>query len=190
MAQIPSLPITMLASIRSGSTSVNTTYNNPSSIYDGYPYTFDCKFDITPLSNSQPPNYQYNAYDIVPGMWILQQTGLCYEIVSINTIYSSTEADVTIKDVDLYNLLADYTFTGNNYPQENANGVIFPLSDDGDPILSELQLQSSNLPNINYWVNDAYARFQYRNLIQFYYTNNPNSLVYSNYSVGQTVYIG
>ena len=46
MAQIPLLPVTMIASIRSGSITINRFYNNSSSLYNGYGYEFACILDI------------------------------------------------------------------------------------------------------------------------------------------------
>ncbi len=117
MAQIPRLPVTMIASVRSGSITVSRNYNNQSSAYDGFPYEFDCILDIIPLSTSELPDYEFTANDIEVGMWILQQSGLAFEITSV-TVNTTVEAQVTLRDTNLYNLLSDYTFSGNNYPQE------------------------------------------------------------------------
>ena len=98
--------------------------------------------------------------------------------------------DVIIKDVDLYNTLSDTTLSGTNAPIEESYGIVFNLSDDGDPVLNTLQLQSGVLPESPFWINDLYARFQYRNLLTNYYNNNPDNLVYgSGYTVGQLVYL-
>jgi hypothetical protein len=45
MANIPSLPITIVAKIVPGSLTTDTTYNNTTSMYDGYPYTFSVTLD-------------------------------------------------------------------------------------------------------------------------------------------------
>jgi hypothetical protein len=186
---IPNLPVSMIATVRSGTTTVTRTYSNAGDPYDGFPYEFQVTLDITPLSTSEPPNYQFDASNIIPGMWLLQQTGLAYEIISVGIPSSQTEVVVTIKDVDLYNLYSDSSISGNNYPQESATGVIMTISEDGDPIVSALNLLSANLPSISYWFNDAYARFQYRNLIQHYYNFDPNALNYGSFNLGEVVYI-
>ena len=186
MGTIPNLPVSMLAAVKSGTTIVSRTYNSPGNQYDGFPYTFDVTLQVTNLSTSQPPNYQFQPSDIVPGMWLLQTSGFCYEIVTVGTP-SGNDIDVTLKDVDLYNLYSAPTQDGNNYPIETSNGVIFTISDDGDPILSSLALQAGNLPDISYWFNDAYARFQFRNLVQMFWSSSPDSSIYSSYNVCQVV---
>ena len=98
---IPRLPVSMIASVNSGSITVVRNYNNPGDPYDGYPYEFEVNLSVTTLSNSQPPNYQFDAYDIVRGMWLLQSTGLAYEIIDVQTPSSSSAITVTLKDVDL-----------------------------------------------------------------------------------------
>ena len=190
MAQIPNLPVSMVASVRSGSVNVTRNYNNPSSIYDGYPYEFSCTLDITPLSHSMDPNYQFDANNIEVGMWIQQQSGLTFKIINVSTPTSSTEIEVVLRDVDLFNILSDPSASGSNYPSEISSSVIFSLSEDGDPMIAALQLMAASLPDISYWINDIYARFQYRNLISTYYNNDPDNLVYvTGYSVGQLVYL-
>ena len=194
MAYIPKLPVTIVGKIVGGSVSVNTTYNNVSSLYNGYPYTYNVTLELVPVLNSDdritPDPYTYDTNQIEVGMWVGQPNGLMYQITAINGITSTSLIDVTIKDVDLFNTLSDTTFAGSNAPLEEAFGVIFDLSEDGDPVLNGLELQRGNLPDINYWINDFYARFQYRNLISTYYNNDPENLVYSSgYTVGQLVYL-
>ena len=194
MANIPYLPITIPAKIVGGSTIVDTTYDNPSSIYNGYPYTYSVRLELVPTVNSDdritPYPYSNGAYEIVEGMWIAQPNGLVYQIISVSTPISNDTVDVIIKDVDLYNTLSDTTLSGTNAPIEESYGIVFNLSDDGDPVLNTLQLQSGVLPESPFWINDLYARFQYRNLLTNYYNNNPDNLVYgSGYTVGQLVYL-
>ena len=95
MAQIPRLPVTMVASVRNGSVSVSRNYNNPASAYDGFPYEFDCILDIIPLSTSEIPNYEFNGNDIEVGMWILQQSGLAFEITAV-TVNTTVEVQVNV----------------------------------------------------------------------------------------------
>jgi hypothetical protein len=194
MANIPNLPVTIVGKVLGGSVSTNTYYTNASSLYDGYPYTYDVTLELVPVLNSDdritPNAYTYDANHIQVGMWVGQPNGLMYQIIAINSVTSGSLIDVTIKDVDLFNLLSDTTFSGNNAPVEETFGIVFGISEDGDPILNGLELQRGNLSDINYWVNDFYARFQYRNLITTYYNNNPSNLVYSTgYTVGQLVYL-
>lgn len=194
MANIPSLPITIVAKIVPGSLAVDTTYNNPSSAYNGYPYTFTATLEVIPAVNSDdriiPNPYNFDAYHITEGMWIGQTNGSSYQIIGASTPSDSTHIDVVLKDVDLFNLLSDAAISGSNTPVEGNYSVLFNLSEDGDPILSSIELQRANLPDINYWLNDLYGRFQHRNLVSSYYNNNPDNLVYgTGYVVGQLVYL-
>ncbi len=86
MAQIPLLPITMVASVRAGSVVVDTYYDNPSSIWNNYPYSFSCILDIIATPNSQEPNFLFDANDLEEGMWLLQQNGNAFLITSITVI--------------------------------------------------------------------------------------------------------
>lgn len=194
MAYIPHLPVTIVGKVVGGSVITNTYYTNPSSLYDGYPYTYNVTLELVPVLNSDdritPNAYTYDTNHIEVGMWLGQPNGLMYEIIAVSTPTSGSLIDVTIKDVDLFNLLSDTTFSGNNAPLEEAFGIVFAISEDGDPVLNGLELQRGNLPDVNYWVNDFYARFQHRNLILTYYNNDPSNLVYSTgYSIGQLVYL-
>ncbi len=194
MANIPILPVTIVAKVVGGSVTTNSYYTNASSLYNGYPYTYDVTLELVPVLNSDdrtlPNSYTYDANNIEVGMWVGQPNGLAYEIIAINGVTSGSLIDVTIKDVDLFNLLSDTTFSGNNAPLEESYGVVFGLSEDGDPVLNGLELQRGNLSDINYWVNDFYGRFQYRNLISTYYNNDSDNLVYgTGYTVGQLVYL-
>lgn len=194
MANIPSLPITIVAKIVPGSLAINTTYNNTSSMYDGYPYTFTATLEIVPAVNSDdritPNAFNFDAYHVTEGMWLGQTNGSAFQIISASTPTDATHIDVTLKDVDLFNLLNDSAISGSNSPVEGNYSILFNLSEDGDPILSAVELQRANLPDINYWLNDLYGRFQYRNLVTNYYNNNPDNLVYgSGYVVGQLVYL-
>jgi len=194
MANLQYLPITLVGSIQNGSVSLNTFYNNADSIYNGYGYTFNATLDILLTFNSDdrttPTPNVYDANQIVPGMWFGQGNGLAYRIESIVSLNSNTQVEVILKDVGLFNLLSDPSFSGINTPIENNNGIIFSLSEDGDPIISGIEFLRPNLPDISYWVNDFYARFQYRNLTTTYYNNDDTNLVYSSgYSINQIVYL-
>jgi hypothetical protein len=194
MANLQYLPITLVGSIQNGSVSSNTFYNNAGSIYDGYGYTFNATLNILLTFNSDdrttPTPNVYDANQIVPGMWFGQGNGLAYRIESIVSLNSNTQIEVILKDVGLFNLLSDSSFSGINTPIENNNGIIFNLSEDGDPIISGIEFLRPNLPDISYWINDFYARFQYRNLLSTFYSNNDTNLVYSTgYTVGQVVYL-
>ena len=51
----------MVASVRAGSVVVDTYYDNPSSIWNNYPYSFSCILDIIATPNSQEPNFLFDA---------------------------------------------------------------------------------------------------------------------------------
>ena len=194
MANLSTLPITLVARIKSGTVATDTTYTNPSSIYNGYGYTFTATLEVISTITSDdritPNAYTYDANQVVAGMWFGQSNGFSYEIISVSSPTGSTEIDVVLKDVGLYNLLSDTSTSGFNTPIEGNYGLLFNLSDDGDPVLSSVELLRPNLPDINYWVNDLYARFQYRNLIASYYNNDDTSLLYATvYTVSQLVYL-
>jgi hypothetical protein len=194
MANIPKLPITIVGKIKNGTITYNSTYSNPTSIYDGYPYTFNVTLELVAPTNSDdtltPNQYTYDANNIEVGMWFGQPNGLMYKIISKSTPTSDSEIDVVLKDVDLFNLLSDPNFTGSNIPYENTYGIVFNISEDGDPVINGLSLQSGNLSPDPFWINDFYARFQYRNLISSYYNNDDTSLLYATgYTVGQLVYL-
>jgi hypothetical protein len=96
---------------------------------------------------------------------------------------------ITLKDLDLYNLVSDYTSTGNNYPVEGINGVTFEVSEDGAPITALIATAlAPNLDESGYWIDDALARFQYRNILKASYTTfySPNPS-YSINSIGEVV---
>jgi hypothetical protein len=190
MPQIPTLPITMVAKIRQGSVIVDNYYDNPTSVWHNFPYTFTCILDIIATPHSQEPNFSFNANDLMDGMWILQPNGNAFLITSI-TVINNLEANVTIKDVDLYNLVSDYTVSGNNYPLEDINSITIPISEDGTPITALLAASlSSNLDESSYWIDDAIARFQHRNIVKASYGNiYAPSVTYLNSSVGEIVYL-
>ena len=109
MAQLQNLPITIVASVTPGSVNVDSNYVNTSSIYNGRPYTWTVTLNIITTSNSDnlitPDPYQFNAYNIYPGMWLGQTNGFSYEIISVSTPVSINTVNVVLKDVGLYNLL-------------------------------------------------------------------------------------
>jgi hypothetical protein len=187
-------PKTILASVDFGSTTVSRTYNNPSSIWNGYPYEFTVDITIIPQFTSDdlstPDAYQYNAYNVSVGDWLGQQNGLCYLVTEIVSVSSSTSMQVVIQDVDLYNLLLDPNGVGSNYPQETVYGVFFDLGDDGTPVIDPTELQRGQFGNVSYWLNDLYGRFTYRNNVEDYYSNLPvGSTGYTGFSIGDFVYL-
>ena len=126
MANLSTLPITLVARIKTGTVATDTTYTNLSSIYDGYGYTFTVTLEVIPTLNSDdritPNAYTYDANQVLPGMWFGQSNGFSYEIISVSSPTNATEIDVVLKDVGLYNLLSDSFGSGSNTPIEGNYG--------------------------------------------------------------------
>jgi len=189
-SNIPKIPPVLGATIPTqASISQKTTYNRPGDPWDGYPYRWQVQFNIVTISTSELPNQQFDGADVKVGQWYAQSSGFSWRIVEIVSVASNTEMVVVLEDVDLYNLSSDPAQSGNNQPLPQSNGVIFSLSEDGNPILTYLS-SLTNLQSISYWINDALGRFEYTNYYEEYYTNNLLNSFYSGYSVGQVVYIG
>ena len=76
MANLILPPKNIVSSVDFGTTSVNSTYSNPASVWDGYPFAFEVTLTITPQTNSSedttPTPYQWNGNDISVGMWMGQ----------------------------------------------------------------------------------------------------------------------
>ena len=79
MADLLTLPITLVARIKVGTVVTDTTYTNLSSIYNGYGYTFSATLEVLPTFNSDnritPNPYTYDANQVLPGMWFGQSNG-------------------------------------------------------------------------------------------------------------------
>ena len=166
-----------------GTTVVTSTYSDSGSQYYGYPYRWRVTFDLDPQQHSNPntPNpYTYNVSDVTPGMWIGQNSGCAYQIVSIISYTGSKTLVAEIEDTDFINLISSPTRRGGNTPLDNQPTIIFNLDDTGLPILNPIQSQSNQLPSYNYWVHDIESRFKFRNYYQkFFYIspgNNSNGL--------------
>jgi hypothetical protein len=171
MPQISGLPVTMIASVQPGSVTVNSYYNNPSSVWNGFPSSFNCTLNLIATPTSQEPNFTFDANDLADGMWLLQPNGNAFLITNI-TVINNLEVDVTLRDIELYNLVSDYTVSGNNYPTEGINGITFEVSEDGAPVTALIATAlAPNLDENGYWIDDALARFQYRNIVKASYTN-------------------
>lgn len=195
MADIQDLPVVLAGLIDANTITVTQTYDNVSSIYHGSPYYFSVDISILPLLNSDdtitPNPYQYDANHIEPGMWIAEQSGKAFLIVSVEVV-DQENVTATLKDVNLFNLLSDYTFSGNNMPTGGSYGIIFKLSEDGIPIIPFVYSNYlGNVQDSSYWVaTDVITRFQYRNLLKSHYNNSDSpNVAYSSYQVGQMVYL-
>jgi hypothetical protein len=161
MAQLITPPICIPASINFGSTTVNATYTNVASPWNGSPYTFNCTFSVlyqeTSSYDSTPPLY-YDANDIQVGMWFGLPNGNAYKICAISNINAlATSCDITLQDVDLYNLIVDNTGMGNNFPPEGFTGLIFEISDEGLPIITPTESIRSQLGDLTNWLNDLHS---------------------------------
>mgnify|MGYP000382972028 FL=1 len=83
MAQLILPPKLLTFKVKSGTTTVLTTYSNPSSIYDGYPLQFqvDLYVDVQyHSSDATPTPFIYDANDVVPGDWLGQPSNKTYRI--------------------------------------------------------------------------------------------------------------
>lgn len=191
MAATPQIPTIVGGYIVSTSTNASRFYKNPSSTLNTYPYEYTVTLNITAVPNLDQgalgPS-QFDATTITVGQWLLQNTGCAYLIVGINQLTSSSIVNVTIRDVDMYNALSDPTQAGTNAPSEGTAFIIFSLSDNGTPVITDATI----LNLTGSWLNDALGRFAYRNFIETYYNFDINNATidYSTYSVGQIVYIG
>ena len=193
MASIPSIPPVLNAYINTGSITSSRFYNaNPAWVYE-----YTVFLTVATLANSETPNLQFDARNVAVGQWFMQSSGLAYLITNIVTPTTDNKTiTVTLRDVDLYNLLSDVTSSNNNQPTDGSGtgGIIFSLSEDGMPIVSYTSLLGYS--GATSWLNDALGRFSYRNLVKSYYNFDLNNNLangafnYSSYSIGQVVYIG
>jgi hypothetical protein len=194
MAGIIASPKTIVAKVDFGSSSISSYYNNPASTWNGAAYTYSVTLTVIPQSTgdefSQPTAFQYDGLNISVGDWIGQQNGLCFQISQINSA-TSTSVVCILKDVDVFNLV----ISGGNSPVEDQYGVIFNLGDDGTPVIDPTELQRGQFGNVNYWLNDLYGRFTYRNYLEDYYgiaieTGTQGATGYTGFSLGDFVYLG
>jgi hypothetical protein len=190
MAQLILPPKNIVASFNGGSISVNSTYSNGSSVWNGAAFTFEGVITITPQTNSSedttPTPYQWDGNDVQVGMWIGQNNGSAYRIVSISS-QSSTSVTAIVEDVDLYNLLIDNTQTGNNFPLEDQASLIFNVSEDGLPVITPTATISGLIGSNATWLNDLHDRFRYRNYLTTFFALDPNSTAYASFAVGNFV---
>ena len=167
MANLILPPKNIVGNIDLGSVSVNATYSNIASVWDGFPFSFDITLTITPQTNSSedttPTPYEWNGNDISVGMWLGQPSGNTYQIVAI-TSQNATTVVCTIEDTDLYCLLVDNTSTGNNYPSEGQNSLIFDISEDGMPVVTPVSQITGLIGTAAQWLDDLHDRFRYRNI--------------------------
>ena len=151
-------------------------YSDPASPYYGFPYRWSVTLNTFPQQHSNPNTttpYIYNAKDIEVGMWIGLINGFTYKIISIDPGSDGEQIDLVIEDTDLLNLVTSPDQTGNNAPNDNQALLIFELDDDGSPIISPIQSQSSQLPGYSYWISDLESRFKFRNYYQKYFYIDP-----------------
>jgi len=190
MAQLILPPKNIVAAFNSGTVTVNSTYSNGSSVWDGAPFRFEAVLTITPQLNSSqdttPTPYQWDGNDISIGMWIGQNNGSAYRIVSISA-QSSTSITAVVEDVDLYNLLIDNTQTGNNFPLEDQPSLVFDVSEDGIPVVAPTATISGLIGTNANWLNDLHDRFRYRNYLTTFFALDPNSTAYASFTVGNFV---
>lgn len=192
MATSPPLAVVLSGTIQQYSTNPTRYYDNINSTYNGFPYEFSCILTISPLPNVDQGvsgASQLDVYLVKSGMWLMQASGFSYLIVNITPSSDGSTIQVTLRDVDMYNALSDQSQSGNNYPVEESQFVIVNISDDGIPIVTYTSLYII----VGNWAYELLGRFAYRNFIKNFYNfdiNNKTIDAYSNYSVGQLVYIG
>jgi len=161
-----------------GTIDENSSYSDASSPYFGFPYRWSITLNIFPQQHSNPNTptpYIYNANDIEVGMWIGFINGFSYKIISIAPGSNGEQIDLVVEDTDLLNLVTSPDQTGNNAPNDNQSLLIFSLDDEGSPIISPIQSQSSQLPGYSYWISDLESRFKFRNYYQKYFYIDPGS---------------
>ena len=198
MANTPEIPVVLLGQIDASTVVTTQTYNNPNSTL-GFiaPYYMSVTINQTApqqhYDDTTTTPYEYNFNNLEVGMWIAEQSGKAWLITDISNV-TSTQADLTIKDVNLFNVLSDPTFSGGfgSLPSGTGDAIIFHVSEDGVPVIPSIYLDySGSLANISYWVaTDVITRFQYRNLLKSHYnnSNSPNP-AYTSYQEGQMVYL-
>lgn len=192
MAQLILPPLSIVAAVRNGSTTVNTTYSNPLSTWNGSAFKYNTILDLIVQTNSSedttPTAYQYSGLDVQVGMWIGLTNGYIYKITSIASA-TETQVNCVIEDADLYNLLIDNTQQGDNFPPESQNGLIFTISDDGIPIIVPTALIRSAIGDSTQWLNDLHDRFRFRNYLTDFFAINPDSTSYTGFVEGDFVKI-
>lgn len=198
MANTPEIPVVLLAQIDLSTVVTSQTYNNVNSTLHGIaPYYIDLTINMPGAQfhydDTTTTPFQYDFNNLEVGMWIAEQTGKAWLITAVE-IVSDNQANITIKDVNLFNVLSDPTFSGGygSLPSSQDASIIFHLSEDAVPMIPSIYLDYSNdLGGSSYWVaTDVMTRFQYRNLLKSHYNNSdsPNP-TYSSYQVGQMVYL-
>jgi hypothetical protein len=199
MANTPEIPVVLLAQIDLSTVVTSQTYNNVNSTLHGIaPYYIDLTINMPGAQfhydDTTTTPFQYDFNNLEVGMWIAEQTGKAWLITAVE-IVSDNQANITIKDVNLFNVLSDPTFSGGqgSLPSSLEASIIFHLSEDAVPMIPSVYLDYSNsLGGSSYWVaTDVITRFQYRNLLKSHYNNSdsPNPTAYSSYQVGQMVYL-
>ena len=151
----------LITKVVSGTSVPETYVLDEASPFYGYPTSFSVQLNIESQYHSDPGTrepYNYNALDVKVGDWLGQPSGKAYKIAALTLVDSAT-LNVTLEDVDTYIMRSDATASGNNYPDEEQQGVIFEIDEEGNPILANISQLSAQLPNIGYWVNDIQSRF-------------------------------
>ena len=198
MANTSEIPVVLLGQIDAGTVTTSQTYNNPNSTLSFIaPYYMNVTVNMVAAQfhydDTTTTPYQYDFNNLEVGMWIAEQSGKAWLITDV-TIVNSSQANLTIKDVNLFNVLSDPTFSGGygSLPSGTDAAIIFNISEDGVPVIPSIYLDySGSLGDISYWVaTDVITRFQYRNVLKSHYnnSNSPNA-AYINYEVGQMVYL-
>jgi hypothetical protein len=133
-----------------------------------YQWTLELQLGGNPTFNSDPnlsTPYQYDCSNIEVGDWICSNdNGLALRIVSIVGTPDTYTATIIAEDVDRFNTISDPTQSGFGGGPTAASGIIFQVTDDGDPILAGItpsQLDTT-------FATDLISRFAYRNSLKNY----------------------
>lgn len=153
----------LITKVVSGTSVPETYVLDEASPFYGYPTSFSVQLNIETQYHSDPGTrepYNYNALDLKVGDWLGQPSGKAYKITSITAVDAAT-ANAIIVDEDTYIMRSDATASGNNYPDEEQQGVIFETDEEGNPILANISQLSAQLPTVSYWAQDIQSRFDY-----------------------------
>ena len=195
MSSLINSPLTVVAKVSFGTTTVSTTYSNPGNPHNGAAQTFLTTLKVTPqLTSSYSGSnlIQYDGRNFAVGMWVGFPGGFTYRIKQINSVNpTGTVITLILEDKDLLNLIVDNSTLSNNHPPEEINGIVFNVDDDGMPILYPLDSQRGSLNSSapTYWIFDIENRFRLRNYFTNFFQIDPNYASYAGINIGDFVYL-
>jgi hypothetical protein len=193
MASNPTTPPKVIPGlIPLGQLSVAVSYDNPSSIYDGFPYIYSASITVNPELNSDfniiPIGGQWGADNITTDMFYGTQAGQVFKVINVD-ITSSTSCTVVLEDQDLFVLNSDPQQFGGNAPLESTYGIFFNIDEEGQPILGTITSVSTLFQENSYWIDDITGRFRARDYRQKYFAIDNLSTDYTGIQTGSFVYL-